>query len=356
MGSSLRKTLAFALIAALATSAYLAWRDAQPPSWPDWLAIGNGRIEGVEIDVATKAAGRIAEILVDEGDFVNVGDRLARMDTAVLEAEKHQADAHLQQAMIGVDVAKNVVLQRDAEKLAAVSVVAQRNAELVAASKRLARTEELVGQGIESEQLLDDHRATVEAARAAVSAAEAASAAADAAVGLAKAQVIGADSAVAAARATLERIQADLDDCVLRSPRTGRVQYRVAQPGEVVGAGGVVLNLVDLGDVYMTFFLPTSQAGKVTIGNEVRLVLDAAPEYVIPAKATFVSNVAQFTPKTVETREEREKLMFRIKAHIDPALLKQHVAKVKTGLPGLAYVRLDPAKDWPDSLALRVPE
>jgi ABC-2 type transport system permease protein len=96
------------------------------------------------------------------------------------------------------------------------------------------------------------------------------------------------------------------------------VQYRIAEPGEVMGEGGRVLNLVDLSDVYMTFFLPTAQAGRVTLGSEVRLVLDAAPQYVIPARATFVADVAQFTPKTVETQIEREKLVFRIKAHIPP--------------------------------------
>ncbi|MQU09718.1 HlyD family efflux transporter periplasmic adaptor subunit, partial [Pseudomonas helleri] len=78
-------------------------------------------------------------------------------------------------------------------------------------------------------------------------------------------------------------------------------QLRVAQPGEVLGAGGRVLNLVDLSDVYMTFFLPETVAGKVALGSEVRILLDAAPHLVIPAKVSFVSSVAQFTPKTVET-------------------------------------------------------
>src|SRR3546814_3115012 len=83
---------------------------------------------------------------------------------------------------------------------------------------------------------------------------------------------------------TIQRIQADIDDSVLKSPRDGRVQYRVAQPGEVLSPGGVVLNMVDLTDVYMTFFLPTEQAGRVALGAEARLVLDAAPQYVIPAE------------------------------------------------------------------------
>jgi HlyD family secretion protein len=106
----------------------------------------------------------------------------------------------------------------------------------------------------------------------------------------------------------------------------------------------------------MTFFLPTAQAGRVALGTEVRLVLDAVPQYVVPAEVSFVADVAQFTPKTVETAEERQKLMFRIKARIDPGLLRQHLRQVKTGLPGMAYVRLDPRVDWPPELQTRLPQ
>lgn len=100
----------------------------------------------------------------------------------------------------------------------------------------------------------------------------------------------------------------------------------------------------------MTFFLPTAQAGRVAIGSEVRLVLDAAPQWVIPARATFVASVAQFTPKTVETEVEREKLMFRVRAHIPPDLLRRNIEQVKTGLPGRAFVRLDQKAEWPAQL------
>jgi HlyD family secretion protein len=235
-------------------------------------------------------------------------------------------------------------------------MVAQREAELDAAQKRLARTEVLAARGTSPAQTLDDDRARFQGASAAVSAAKAQLAAAEAAIGTAKSQVIGVHSDAEAVRATIERIEADINDSTLRSPRDGRVQYRVAQPAEVLSAGGAVLNLVDLGDVYMTFFLPTNAAGRVAIGAEVRLVLDAAPQYVVPARATFVADVAQFTPKTVETEEERQKLMFRIKAHIAPDLLRKHITQVKTGLPGVAYVRLDPRVEWPADLEIRVPE
>ena len=200
------------------------------------------------------------------------------------------------------------------------------------------------------QQTLDDDRAAANGATAAVAAAEAQLAASDAAINAARAAVIDAEASVEAAKAAIESIKADINDSTLRAPRDGRVQFRVAQPGEVLAAGGRVLNMVDLSDVFMTFFLPTAQAGRVAIGSEVRLVLDAAPQWVIPATATFVANVAQFTPKTVETQEEREKLMFRVRAHISPDLLRRHIEQVKTGLPGRAYVRLDPNAQWPASL------
>jgi HlyD family secretion protein len=131
------------------------------------------------------------------------------------------------------------------------------------------------------------------------------------------------------------------------------VQYRVAQPGEVIGAGGKVLNLLDLSDVYMTFFLPEAAAGRVALGSEVRIVLDAAPDRPIPARISFVASSAQFTPKTVETASERQKLMFRVKARVDRALLERHLTQVKTGLPGVAWLKLDPRAEWPARLALR---
>lgn len=333
-----------------------AWWFVQPQGLPEGFAAGNGRIEAVEIDVAAKTAGRVKEILANEGDFVRAGQVLAKMDSVVLEAQLREAQAQLRRALIGIETAQSQVTQREAEKQAAEAFIAQRKAELDAAKKRLDRTEELALKGAAAMSMRDDDRAAFQAAKAAVGAAEAQAAAAQAAIGRAKSDVIGAQASVDAARATIQRIQADLDDSVLKSPRDGRVQYRVAQPGEVFSPGGVVLNMVDLADVYMTFFLPTEQAGRVALGTEARLVLDAAPQYVIPAQISFVADVAQFTPKMVETEEERQKLMFRIKARIDPDLLRKHLHQVKTGLPGMVYVRLDPQASWPPELQLKLPQ
>jgi len=342
--------LVFAVVAALSVGGYYGWKTYSNPGLPAGFASGNGRIEAVEIDVSTKTAGRIKQILADEGDFVTAGQVLARMDTEQLEAQLRQAQAQLRRATISIDTAKSLVRQREAEREAAAATVGQRSAELDAAERKFARTEQLVKNDNASLQTFDDHRASAEAARAAVGAAKASLAASEAAIDSANAQVVDAEAAVDAAEAAIASIEADIKDSTLVSPRDGRVQYRVAQPGEVLSAGGRVLNLVDLGEVYMTFFLPTADAGGVAIGSDVRLVLDAIPQYVIPAKASFVADVAQFTPKTVETEEERQKLVFRIKAQISRDLLRRYIEQVKTGLPGMAYVRIDPTAEWPANL------
>lgn len=340
----------------LAIAALLAWQYLESQKGDEGIAGGNGRIEATEIDVAAKLAGRIKTILVDEGDFVTEGQVVAQMDTEVLQAQLRQAEAQGRQAQSEVATARSRLAQRKSEKAAAEAVVVQRQAEHNAARKRAARTSELARGGGVSRQEADDDQARVQSYEAAVTAAQAQVAAAEAAIATARSEVLGAQSAVEAATATAERIRADIDDSNLKAPRDGRVQYRVAETSEVVGAGGRVLNLVDLSDVYMTFFLPTAAAGRVAMNSEVRLVLDAAPQYVFPAYVSFVADVAQFTPKTVETATEREKLMFRIKAKVPPDLLRTHILYVKTGLPGMAYVKLDPQAPWPAHLQVRVPQ
>ena len=353
---SRKRMLWIAGIAAIIAAAVLARPLFQADRSTGTIASGNGRIEAVEIDVAAKSPGRIKAILVDEGQFVTAGQVVAQLDTDVLQAQLRQAEAQGRQAQNAVATARSRLAQRESEKASAQALVVQRQAELNAARKRSARSSSLAGEGAASHQEADDDRARAQSYEAAVSAAQAQVAAAEAAIATARSEILGAQSAVEAATATIERIQADIVDCDLKAVRDGRVQYRVAQTGEVVGAGGRVLNLVDLSDVYMTFFLPTAAAGRVALGSEVRLVLDAAPQYVIPAHVSFVADVAQFTPKTVETAREREKLMFRIKAQIPTDLLRKHITQVKTGLPGMAYVRLDSKIPWPEHLQVKVPQ
>ena len=348
-----RLPAAVALVAAGA--GYYAWLQFGTAGLPPGIASGNGRIEAVEIDVAARTAGRISAVLVEEGDFVQAGQVVATLDPDQLEAQRRQAEAELQQAGSAVATAQSLLAQRESERTAAQATVAQRAAELRSAQTQLSRSLGLQEKKFISPQAVDDDRTRVETAQAALDAARAQVAASAAGVVNAASQVSGAQASEAAARAHLERVLEDLDDMSLEAPADGRVQFRIAEPGEVVAIGGKVLNLIDLSDVYMTFFLPTAAAGRLTLGDEVRLILDAAPEWVIPARISFVASEAQFTPKTVETASEREKLMFRVKAQIPPELLRKHIRKVKTGLPGMAYVRLDPGMPWPARLQVKLP-
>ena len=345
-----------AIVAAVVAVAVILWSLLRPADLPEGIVSGNGRLEALEIDISTTTPCRIRDIVAEEGQLVKAGEVVAHMDVETLSAQLSEAKAQLAQALNAVQIAQTQVGQRQSERAAALATVRQREAELNAARKRLGRSETLAREGATPTQERDDNQAAVEGASATVEAARAQLASADANIAAARSQVIGARSNVDAARATIARIEADIRDSDLKAPRGGRIQYRVAQPGEVVAGGGRVMNLVDLTDVYMTFFLPETVAGRVRIGSEVRLVLDAAPDVVIPAKISFVADVAQFTPKTVETQSERQKLMFRVRAKIDPALLQRHIALVKTGLPGMAYVRIDSQAAWPDKLSNLVKE
>ena len=314
------------------------------------------------------------------------------------ESDLRRADAAIAQRESEVKRSSAAIANRESEVRRADAAIAQRESELVLARQDVERAQPLLAPGAINRQEYDQYvsrqtsaeavltqaragreaadaalaearaqlqtaasalteaRAQRDAAVSAVAQAKAQAQAAEAALDAARVDVDFREAAIRAATAQIERVVTDIDDSTLKSPILGRVQVKVAEPGEVLSAGGRVLNLVDLTDVYMTFFLPTATAGRVGVGAEVRLVLDAAPHLVIPAKTTFVSDVAQFTPKSVETKVEREKLMFRIKAHIPADLLKQHIRMVKTGLPGVAYVRLDPNAKWPDHLAVKLPE
>ena len=337
-------------------AAVLAWKLLKPSGPGVGFVSGNGRIEATEIDIAAKIAGRVKKILVNEGDFVQLDQPLAQMQVDTLDAQRDEARAQSRQAVTAVASAEALVAARKSDTAAAQALVIQRGSELDAAQRKLARFETLFKEKVVPLQEVDDNRTIVRVATAAQTAAQAQEEAGQSAIKAAETQVVSAVAGVAATKAAIARIEADIQDSQLKAPRAGRVQYLVVQPGEVLAAGGKVLNLVDLSDVYLTFFLPETAVGKVPLGSDVHVVLDALPEYVIPAKVSYVSSTAQFTPKTVETASERQKLMFRVKARIDSALLLKHIKVVKTGLPGVAWLKTDSKVPWPANLEIKVPE
>lgn len=162
---------------------------------------------GTEIDVAPKIAGRTKDILVDEGDSLSAGQVLAQMETEQHDAQKREAEAQVQRAIIAVATAGSLVTQREAESAGALAALAQRAADLDAAQRRFACSEALAPRGAVTEQTLDDDRARFNSAKAAVDTAQAQLAAADAAIGQAKSQVVDAKAAIDGARATIKPIQ-----------------------------------------------------------------------------------------------------------------------------------------------------
>ena len=311
-------------VAGLAVYGIKTWKENAIYRNPAF-ASGNGRLEATEVNISTKLGGKIELITVNEGDYVKKDQKLVKMQTNVLEAELAQANA-----MIKV---------REAELASAKAGLQQKTSSFKNAESRYKRAKTLLEKNATSEQIFENDQALYESAKAELDAA--------------KAAIQQAEAGVLAAKADAERTKADIDDSTLLAPLEGRIQYRIAETGEVMEAGGKILNLVDLTDVYMTFFLPEESAGKVKIGADVRLLLDTIPDVPVPAKVSFVASVAQFTPKTVETKVERQKLMFRVKAKIDPELLKKYIDIVKTGLPGVAWVKINENEPWPDFLTLK---
>jgi HlyD family secretion protein len=310
------------LIAFGGAGAAIYWLKYSQPLLPPGIASGNGRLEADEIDISTKFAGRVAELLVDEGDVVKAGQVVARMDTRDLQASLKKAEAQVSGAQRALDEAR--------------ANVAQQQSQLTLAQQQLDRTQALVPRGYATEELLDQRRQQVDAATAALNAANF--------------RVAITERALDAGRQDVELYKVNIADNTLRAPLDGRIQYRIANLGEVLPAGGKVFTMLNLAYVYMDIYLPTAEAGKAKIGDDARIVLDARPDLAIPAKVTFIADQAQFTPKSVETKSERDKLMFRIRVRIDPERLRAHADKVKSGVPGVAYVKLDPQTPWPERL------
>lgn len=326
MRSGIRVFLVIIVLVVLGVGGWL-YLQSRVGDLPDGFAQANGRIEAERVDVALRFAGRVAEVLVDEGQIVGAGDIIARIDSVELEARIRAAQAATRQAR--------------QELVQAQAVVAQREGELTFAEAELNRTETLVDRGFATGETLDQRRSLLITAVAALNTAHAQ-------VGLAEASIEASEANVAA-------LNANLADYTLIAPRDGRVQYRMAEPGEILAAGGRVVSLLDLTDVYMDIYLPTDDAGQLRLRDDARIILDAAPEFVIPATIVFVASEAQFTPRYVETESERERLMFRIKLQIPADLLIQYQDVVMTGVPGVGIVRIDEQVEWPEALAVSLP-
>ncbi|HVN71783.1 MAG TPA: HlyD family efflux transporter periplasmic adaptor subunit [Desulfomonilia bacterium] len=311
------KRIAAAIVLVLlvgALSFYILFKDKS--SLPQGIIAGNGRLEATEVDIATKLSGRLTEVLVKEGDFVDKDQVVARMDVTTLKAQLKQAMAEVMR----IKQARQTALSR----------VEGIRLKCDLAVKELQRSKNLFAQGIVTQQQYDRDQTTKQALDAECAAAQSA--------------VSETDAAINAAIAQTERLNADINDCMLKSPIKGPVLTRLAEPGEVLPNGGKVLTIVDPTDIYMNVYLSERVAGEIPMGAESKVLLDAIPDKPFPAKVAYVSEKAQFTPKEVEATEERQKLVFRVTVSFQ----EYEDPRLKPGMPGIAYIRLNPSAKWPD--------
>ena len=321
-GRRLRLSIGLVAILLAAGGAGFYWWKHSQAQLPVGISFGNGRLEADEIDIDTKFPGRIAELNAEIGDMVKAGQVVARMDTRDLQQQLSKGNAQVQQAQRAIDEANaNLEQQRTQQTLAA---------------QELERTEGLLKNGFATKELFDQRKQALDGANAGLRAATE--------------RVAQAERALEASQHDVGLTMVNIQDNDLVAPRDGRLQYRIANIGEVLPAGGKVFTMLDISYVYMDIYLPAPEAGRIKVGTDARIVLDAYPNTPIPAKVSFLASQAQFTPKTVETQSERDKLMFRIRVRIDPERSREHAPSVRSGLPGVAYVRADPAVAWPKEL------
>ena len=228
---------------------------------PAGIVSVNGRVEATQVDISTKIPGRVIEIVPHEGDIVPIGSVVARIDTSETMAQLHQAQA-------SAELARKTLTTREAE-------AASDEAKQEFANEELRSTATLIAKGWSTHETYDKRQQELKSA--------------DAALRAARSQVEEAIAAVKTADARVEELQAVIDDSTIKAPVRGRVQYRLVEPGAVLPPGGKIATVINLSDIYTTIYLPGPQAGRLKIGDDARVVVDAYPEYVFPASVSFVA-------------------------------------------------------------------
>lgn len=318
MSRTFKVALAVIAVGVIAFFGY-QYYESRRSTVPEGIAYGNGRIEAKLADVSANEALRIKDVLVDEGDLVTPGQVLVHLDTVTLDAQLAAENA-------------NVAAAKE-RRVGAEATIAKVKSQIKLARIEADRSRKLVAENAGSQREYDVRRAALETNTAALAEAEA--------------QLETARREVAVAEANAATVQTRIDDATLKSPVLGRVLYRLAEPGEVLAAGGKAMTLVNLEDVYMEIFLPAAEAAAVKVGAEARLTVDFQPGRSAVGYVSFVSPEAQFTPKEVETKSEREKLVFRVKIQVPKELVTQSIEHIKTGVRGVGYVKISESATWP---------
>lgn len=307
------KKILFPLLIVVAIASFVVYQQisANRNQLPDYLISGNVRLEMGRIDIASLYAGRVEKVFVKEGDEVKAGDELLKLEDIQSAAQLSAAQSAKARAV--------ATLESQKQK--------QANAELDFKNAQQLHKEKLVSDSeLKKRQIQRQAEISgINAARAAVNEAE----------------------------AQIQRIENINNDMFLKAPIDGMVEYRLAETGEVVGAGMRLLSLLNPSDISANIFVPMLRLPEIAVGQEARIIVDGL-DIVFPAKVSFISQQAQFTPKYVETKSEREKLMFKVKLSIAPEIALKYRQYLKGGITATAYISTN--NHFPDNLAIKLPQ
>ena len=360
-----RRTTVIALILAVAGIAATAawWSWFRPEPLPAGLIQANGRIEGDRYTVAPKAPGKVVELLAREGDAVETGQVLARLDDARTKAQVDQAraavevlEAELAAGRTALEtLRKQVPLQVESARAG----VAHGEAGLAAAKSRAGQAAKDARRYADllKKKTVDAHQAEqaelawkvarAEYATAQAALTEARKKLAEAELGREK--VKGREQEVAAlearlrqSRAALAEAESTLDDLAVKAPAGGIVTTRIVDVGEVVSAGSPLFDIVDLDRLYLKVYVPGMEIGKLRLGLPARIHTDAFPEQAYPATVRYIASRAEFTPKEVQTPDERVKLVYAVKLYLE-GNPEHHLTP---GLPADAVIRWREDAPW----------
>lgn len=333
------------------------WYYQQPQQADELAGIvhSNGRLELARTDVASLYAGRVEQVLVDEGQAVQQGDLLVKLSSQSVQAQHAAAQAQYEATQAKYNAAQ-------AHQQQATDAVERANAQIKAQQQQLQIAQLDVDNALElrkdnliSKSELAKRIATRDAAKAQLAAITFRQDEATAGVAQAEANLSQAQATIEQSKAQVSQVNSILNDLSITAPKAGRIQYKLVEVGNVITAGAKVVSLLDLNDVSMTLFLPGPVINQVSLNSEARIVLDGL-DYVFPATVSFIADDAQFTPKFVETDSERAKLMFKVKLKIPTDIAHQHRQQLHGGMRGNGYLLTTPDTEWTTDLQVKLPE
>jgi HlyD family secretion protein len=301
---------------------------------PKTVISASGTIEAIEVNVAAKVSGQVLEIAVDEGDRVGPGDKLAAIDHATLDIQLRQAEAGVRLADAQLALLVKGARAEDIQQ--AEAAVIQAEAGLKVADDDARRMRELIRTGSVTPKQKDDAEARLTVAKAQRDAA------AEALNRLRKLarpeEVQAAEARLAQAAAAADLLRKTISDCTILSPAGGIVTHKAVEAGELVSPGATVVTLVELDSVYVMIYVTEIELGRIRLGDAAEVKIDAFAERTFPGKVTYISPEAEFTPKNVQTKEDRVKLVFGVKVEIE-----NKEGLLKPGLPADAVIGTGPA-------------